>query len=249
MKKHLSVFGLFVRSSIFKILIIAALMSAVELLLFHLELTDSLDAFSAGLGMPTLERVIEGSSLSLCFKFALLLTSATICLPGCNFKSNPGYTLRRLSIDERTVCLHQAIFNMLCYVILAAIQLAAVFGMCRYYTAAAPAEYIGNQTIFLAFYRNEFLHTLLPLNDIVVWIRNILLALSLGTAAAEFTYKQRRRKLSIPFIALAAYTAIRFECEIGSILQLVFIAEIAVIIIAMTLYTLFRTSEEQNDNE
>ena len=58
MKKHLSVFGLYARSSIFKVIGILLLMCAVEIAFFHIELQDTLKAYEiAGSDIVTLERI------------------------------------------------------------------------------------------------------------------------------------------------------------------------------------------------
>ena len=69
--------------------------------------------------------------------------------------------------------------------------------------------------MFLAFWRSEYLHALLPMADSALWIRNGLLLISLGLAAAIFPYKQRRGKYSGSAIAMLPYTLITFERGIG----------------------------------
>ena len=167
MKKHLSVFGFFARSSFFKVLLILLAMCAVEFTFFHFGLKDALEAYEVvGSGMPSLERMFMRAATNVYFRVALALITVVICLPGCEFKSKTSYTMRRLSISERATFFHQAAYNALVYLMLFGVQLVAVFGLSQYYLSVVPEECISNQSMFLAFYRNDFLHSLLPLEDV-----------------------------------------------------------------------------------
>ena len=245
MKKHLSVFGLFTRSSVYKVLLILIAMCAVQSLCFYMEVQDAVAAYEAiGADMASLEKVFEKAAVSVYFRVALVLVSVAICLPGCAFKSNTGYTVGRLSVSERAAFFWQAAYNMLAYWLLLAVQLVTVFGLARYYVAAVPDEFVSNQTIMLAFYRNSFLHSLLPMEDIGLWIRNGLLVLSLGMACAEFPYRQRRHKFSATAIALVSYTIVYFDQSIGKLVYAISSGVIALVIIGEVIYMLTRKDEE-----
>ena len=245
MKKHISVFGLFARSSIFKVLGILLLMCAVEATVFYFELQGALEAFEATGSMISLERTFAMAATNVYFRLALVLVTVVLCLPGCRFKSEPGYTLCRLSVSESATFLHQAAYNALVYVMLIAAQLVAVFAMACYYVAVAPAELVSNQTVTLAFYRSDFLHSLLPMEDVALWIRNGLLVVSLGIAAAEFPYKQRRHKFSAAAMAMVTYTIVWFEQSIGRPGQTVVTLIIFLIVISEVAYSLAKKEEEE----
>ena len=245
MEKHLSVFGLFARSSVYKVLLILIAMCAVQSLCFYMEVQDTVAAYEAiGADVASLEKVFEKAAVNVYFRVALVLVSVVICLPGCEFKSNTSYTLRRLSVSERTIFFYQAAYNMLICCMLIAVQLVTVFGLARYYIATVPAQFISNQTIALAFYRNNFLHSLLPMEDVGLWIRNGLLVLSLGMACAEFPYRQRRHKFSTTAIALVSYTIVLFDRSIGQITYAISSGVVALAIIGEVIYTLTRKDEE-----
>ena len=59
----------------------------------------------------------------------------------------------------------------------------------------------GSQTIFLAFYRSELLHSLIPLEEISRWVRNGVMALGLGACAALEPFLQRRKELPWEILA------------------------------------------------
>ena len=249
MKKHISVFGLFARSSACSVLVILILLCAFEILSFHIQLQDALDTYGATGEMPPLERMFSYASTDVLFKGALVLVTLVLCLPGCSFKSRTGYTLCRLSVSERATFFHQAVYNVLIYLVLMATQLTVAYGLARYYIAMAPAECISNQTLVLAFYRSEFLHSLLPLEDVGLWVRNGLLLLSLGLAAAEFPYRQRRHKFSAVIVGLVLYTIGCFNRSIGSHGNTVLTVAIALTVLGAVIHTLVSKDEEVEENE
>ena len=252
MKKHLSVLGLFVRSSIFSVLGIILLMGAVEALFFHMELNKALTAYTAGVGgsFPLPERLLDRSAVNVYFALAFILTTVVLCLPGCAFRTKTGYTIARLSISETAVTLWQILCNTLMYLLLASAQTVIAYGLCQYYTAAAPAEFTSTQTVFLAFYRHEFLHSLLPLADAALWIRNGLLAISLGVATATFPLKQRAKKVSVMVISIASLSIVFFERGIGEFGQIAINVCILLIAICELLgFVLIGIREEADEDE
>lgn len=250
MRKHLSVFGLFARSSFYKVLLILLAMCATEILFFHIELQNALEVYEAvGSGMSSLERMFARAATNVYFRVALLLITVVLCLPGCQFKSNTSYSLRRLSVSERATFFHQAAYNTLIYFMLVAVQLAVSFGLSQYYTSAVPDECISNQSVVLAFYRSNFLHSLMPFEDVGLWIRNGLIILSFGLVSAEFPYRQRRHKFSSTAIALGIYTVVYFDQNIGQLFHVITTSIIALMIVGEVAYTLTRKNEETVQNE
>ena len=220
-------------------------MCAVEFASFHIEFRGALETYEAtGSGMASLERIFMMAATNVYFRIALALLTVVLCLPGCMFKSNTSYTLRRLSVSERTIFFHQATYNSLAYLILTAVQLTVVFGLSQYYLANAPAECISNQTITLAFYRNNFLHSLLPLEDIGLWIRNGLFMIAYGLAVAEFPYRQRRHKFSTTAIALGIYMVLSFDQSIGQRFHVITSAIIVCMVVGDVIYCLIQKDEE-----
>ncbi len=216
MKKHLSVLMLIAGSTIYKVLGLLAFMAAAEGALFTLTLRGSLTAYEAGLGMTAIETVFLRSRVSLVFAVCFLLLMVLLCTTGCEYGSRQGYTLRRLSVPEQSVFLWQALFNSFCLLLLWAAQLAVALALCRLYAVRAPSGLVSGQTVFLAFYRSSFLHSLIPLSEVSRWARNIFLVLSLGAASANFSYRQRRGKIGAGAIAMASITLVFFSRDIGS---------------------------------
>ena len=215
MRKHLSVLMLIARSTIYKILALFLLIASTEYFLFRLSLKSALNAANAGLGMATLESVISDSRIDWAFAVCLVIMAVLLCMTGCEFGSKQGYTLRRLSISERSVFMWQCIYNILCFFMLWAVQTMIAYTLCKLYLAKVDPGLTSVQTVFLAFYRNDFLHSILPLSEVSRWIRNILLFMCLGIGAAHFPFMQRRGKVGVTIIAMTALSLVFFSRGIG----------------------------------
>ena len=245
MKKYLSVFGLFARGSVYKVLITTVLMAIAEFIVFYHKLKYAI-RLSAEFSMEHLETIIDQSMINWIFPLCALIITLTLFITGSeNNNAKTGYTIRRLSISEREVFFCQTIYNILTYIFLWAVQAVTVFGLCVLYTNSAPTDAVGNQTIFLAFYRNELLHSIIPISDMSIWIRNIFIAIGLGFAAAEFPYKQRRHKNSITAIALLLYIIVFFSSGIGNFINSFMLSFVSICITAESLYTVFIKDEEE----
>ena len=106
------------------------------------------------------------------------------------------YTLMRLSVTRKEVYFIQSVFNMLCYIWFWATQVLVIVLLCYIYVWKAPEGYVTGQTIFLAFYRNDFLHSLLPFEDFPFWIRHILLCIALGLRSSMYLTGEGKAKKS-----------------------------------------------------
>ena len=214
MKKQVSVFMLMARSTVFKITGLLVIMAGVEIGLFSLAFQKVL----AGACL-TLEDFIEESHISLVLGLCFLAMAAVLCLTGCEFGSRQGYTLKRLSISIKMVFLWQSLYNTICFLLLWAAQLGIALLLCKWYVARADPALVSGQTIFLAFYRSDFLHALLPLEETSCWIRNGILALGLGISSAYFPIRQRAGKWGLGIIVLAFAGLAFFPHRLGSFMN------------------------------
>lgn len=183
MKKHLSVLGLWARIYGWQILCVLALMAVFETALFGWRL------FHPEAAPPAAEEVVKGMPL---IAGVAALTALSLLSRGSDESAAVGYTLQRLSIREEAAVLWKAAFNLLCLLGLWAAQAAVALALCLWYAASLPPEYRSGQTVFLAFYRVNFLHNLLPLDDWTCCLRNGALLAALAFASAMRTYKLRR---------------------------------------------------------
>lgn len=209
MRKHLSVLMLAARSTVYKVVGLLLIMAAVQAALFRFALQND---ESSGL-----ELLITQSRVPLVCGVCFLILCALLSLTGCELHgSKLRYTLQRLSVDERTTVLWWAAYNIICLIIFWGVQLAVVLLLCRIYTAQADPARVSGQTVFLAFYRNKFLHSLLPLGETSRYIRNVLLIVGLGVSSACFSFRLRHGEKGIAVIVLAAAAVVFFPQTMGS---------------------------------
>ena len=215
MKKHSSVLMLMARSTIYRVLGLLIVMAVAEAGLFWLRLQQgAID------GNFSLEAIISESRLSwACAAFFLLVN---VILSWGSYTISDTYTAARLSVSGKAVYLWQCIYNTLCYLLFWMVQILIGIGLCRVYEAIAPAEFVSNQTVFLAFYRSKFLHSFLPFEDTWVWIRNILLVVALGVCSSRKPGKNR--KIGIGSCFLIAATGVFFVQGIGEAVALIIAA-------------------------
>lgn len=241
MRKHLSVFMLLSRSTIYKIIALLLLMAVVELGLFWF-------VFSRGVTEEgfALELLVEQSCIFWVFAAGFLLLTLLLGSTTYEASARQGYTLLRLSISPRWVFFWQCVYNLLCYLLFWAVQLLLVMAMSRIYMAKAAPEFLSGQTVFLAFYRNSFLHGLLPLDDVMFWVRNGAMFLALSLCAAHYPQAQRMRRWLMPMI-LTLIMAASFPCEIGNITNCV--AVISVGFFAVYYALMHQSGEEPNHED
>ena len=252
MKKHLSVFMLISRSTIYKVIALFVAMAALEGALFYISLDKALTRpiaeNSVGLqglqGVQNLqaqqpvglESLFTKSLIPWVFAVAFLLLTVLLCLTGCEFGSKQGYTLGRLSISGRSIFMWQALYNTICFFLLWAVQLAVALALCKLYIAKIPTEAVSGQTVLLAFYRNSFLHSLLPLDETSRYICNVFLIIGLGTSSAGFPFKQRRGKFGVNVALLVSTCLVFFTRSMGGFGNDILMILIAITVAAESIY-------------
>lgn len=177
---------LITRSTIYKVIGVLILMTIVEFLLFSWVLSSL-----AGGEIIGLEYAFDNSYIF--FVFAAAFCALVIMLTGLDRrkKAKPEYTLLRLSITEKQIFLWHSLYNFLCFLLFLLLQTLVVMGLCQYYMDSGIDPTVSVQTVFLAFYRNAFLHSLLPLDNPFNMAGNVFLALAMGICCARSTVLQR----------------------------------------------------------
>ena len=145
--------------------------------------------------------------------FCLILS-----LNGCQSDTRLDDTFGRLKTSGRTVFFCQCAYNTLCLLLLWGAQTTIVFLLSRWYLPL-HTESAGHQGLLVDFYRNGFLHGLLPLSEWSRWTRNIVSVWTLGVLMASVPLRQRQgRRTVLPVVtaAAAALTAGGFSSMLGS---------------------------------
>lgn len=208
MKRYVSVFEMIARSSIYKVLLIIAGMVIAQAVCFYMSMISP-----SGL---SLEAYIDQSQYRLIFKIAYVLITLVIVFPGMNIGSIQSYTLQRLRIKEKRIFWLQALYNIFAYVLLWGVQLMVILGSSLIYQNNLPeAGTWSNQSLFLAFYRNEFMHSILPLEDAPGWWVLTFVIIGTGLVVAEFTKQQRCGKFAFELLLMIVAVLISFPRALG----------------------------------
>ncbi len=240
MRQHLSVLMLITRSSIYKVITVLAAMATAQIGLFEYVLQKDLQS-----GSYHLETIVSDSGIAWVFAAAFLIITYIISRTGCKSGSQPGYMIQRLGISERSFFIWQAVYNTAVYILLLATELLLLIALAHHWRSQANQDLIGAQSIFLAFYRNNFMHCICPLDDIWLWTRNGILAIAMGMAAAQYPFRQRRGKTLQVVVTMAAATLAFFVRDLGADVRDFFAISMALIVIGKVVYNLWGGDENE----
>lgn len=198
MKRHKSVLQLFIRSSFLQVLAVCTLVAVSNSIMFFRTWERLTEQYLAGeLQILLLENVIDEARFLGFFVIGMGLITVFLRRVGSNAGGRLEYTLYRLQITPKQVFLWQAFYNGCCYVLFWMVQSVVVFLLGMYFVRTADSSMVTNQSLFLAFYRNDFLHGVLPLEHVAGWLRNFSWFATLGWTVAYDVYVSRRGKHSI----------------------------------------------------
>lgn len=196
----LSIWALLARSSIYKISAALIMVTAAQWALFSGMLRH---AESLG-GRESLDRMLNVAAWPG-FLISLGTAYCILALTQGRMDDRSSRTLMRLRLDRTAIFGIRTVYNVLCLTAVFAVQAALAVAMVRLYGQAAGREEILAQAMFLTFYRNRFLHCLLPLAETGKWVRNGLVVLALGMEAAGGTGKKRAVMQTVLFAAVASW--------------------------------------------
>ena len=211
MRRYGALFQLMVRSTIYKLLAVLAVMGAAEVGLFLSKLGTAWSpdqVLANGVGVTEyypygLADLVQSAHLSLVWTIGVVVFCELLVYVAGRGRSE---TLDRLGLSRREINVLYSIYHIMALVVLYAFQAALAVGLCLLYCKRVDAAYIGPQTIFLAFYRVPLFHSVLPLGDWVQWIFNLVLLIALGavTAAGGQKVRDGGRQLAAPMLAFLA---------------------------------------------
>ena len=210
MSTVLSVWALLAKSSFIKVLAVVFLLAAAETVLF----CDTL----RGDGIASLEVQIEESGARYLFLAALGAVFFILVRTEKILDTAGRYTMMRLRIAGERLFAVKTAYNVLCLLVLFAVQTWLVFWFAYVYGRTPKMQSMGDgrvvvsQVIFMAFYRSDFLHSLFPMAEAGNWVRNVLLLLALGTDAAGRAGRRRQATQ----VALFLLAAVCFTDSIGT---------------------------------
>ncbi len=242
MKKYISVFEMITRSTLYKVLAVIVIMEGIQIRLFRGTMLELIGSESGGL-----ESIVDKSNIVWPLAVAFLLITIFLCQCGCNIGSNQGYTLRRLQISELAVFWLQALYNCLCYVLLWASQAALfVIASGMYMENAIDST---NQTVVIAFYRNAYMHSILPMEDGIGWVILAVIICSCAIASATFPLRQRRGKTDFSIIAVVAMVFLLFPKGIGSDMSFIVFYMLFFILASGVFWSVYLKQKEEKIDE
>ena len=223
MRRYCSVLGLAARCTFWKVLAATMVSCGAEAALFLITLHGwpfviygPDQAWRADNPMG-LEGLIAHSHIALCFGLGLAAVCGTLALPGWEGSGcRTGYTLRRLRVGERALSLLWGGYGTLCLLFYWAAHLGTVLAL-----GAAAMPHLSERAasplaLFLACWRSPYLHALLPLEDVWLWGRNLLLCAALGLGTAAFSHERRHGHRAWGWIPLALGAALLFPLPMGA---------------------------------
>ena len=241
MKKYVSVLSIAVRGSIYKLIGIVLGMGILETGLFVRAIAAGkkldLEQMTAA-DMQGFEHMIDASYIAFVFGIAFMLCYIVLLKAVGDTKgSETDYFYNRLSVGIVPRYVMWCLYGIVCMSMFAAVQIGIVYGLGQLYVHTVQSELVSPQMYFLAFYRNDFLHGLLPMANIGKWIRNFVLFLVLGTEIANYgmTHKQNVAVLSVALMVVASLgQGIRF-----TVLE-VYILLIAIVVLGVNIWSLLK---------
>lgn len=243
MKERMSVFMLMARCSFYKILGLLAVMTTVETGLFFMALNREVNKEGFGL-----EYVIQKSHIAIVFFLAfVILDIILISFVGYGKSGTHRYTLMRLLVTRKEVYFIQSIFNVLCYILFWVTQILVIVMLCYIYIRNVPEGYVTGQTIFLAFYRNDFLHSLLPFEDFPFWIRQILICVALGFRSSMYLSEETKPKRGYGVAWGGLY--VLFIASLGDYMSCIFLGIYAIGCIMIEIHNMNKNGNEKYEEE
>ena len=241
MKQYFSLFLLFLRHSAWKVLLLAAAMADVQMGLFWGLTPDpaahSLEACLAACRTPLAIAVLLG--------FALL--SALLLTDGAKGKHRLSYTLDRLAISPKAVLGCQAIYNILAYLLFWAVQVLTILGL--FWLYQQQGGYVGPQTLYLVTWQDELVHSFLPMEELIRWLRNLVLIVGLAVTVACSAAQLRQKNKPIAFGALVGGTTAAFIQPMGQAPIDMTAILLTLTITGMALYNVLQIGKEEDHEE
>ena len=206
LRAEASVLMLACRRSIYKALSISLICCILQMAAFFIALGD---------GFAAPELVFAASHVGLIGAAGFAALCAALAMRGGAGGSKQDYTVRRLRISTRRVLVLGAIADGAMLLIFWAMQTLTLMALCQEFTVLVP-ESSSVQTVFLAFYRNSYLHGILPLADVGRWMRNIVMLPGLALCLSCFSARRRQGHWGFAAPFLAAVNIFTFSSEMGT---------------------------------
>ena len=217
--------------TIWRVLVITAVTALVQAGLFWFLFPQSVEGVA-----PLPEECLDGAHVALAAAAGLIWLTVMLCR-----RSGGGacrYTVGRLAVSERWLNFSWAIYYMGCLLIFWAGQIFTMTGLLQLYELRG--ETLSVQTTALVWYRQTYLHNLLPGADMMLWCRNFMLVVAWGLCAARCAMARRRgAPVAVEVLGAVALIFLCFRVELYDAYVMGSLGAIVAIVLAgATVYTL-----------
>ena len=252
MKKYLSVIGLAARPAIIIMLVLFTVSGAVQIFMFGRTLPKSVEEYANQLDIQekigrspfskpypdSFPTVMDNSFTKPVFTVSFLL----LCLLLFSLQSigpgKPQYTLSRLRVTPFGISILWAGFYSLCFMLFLFFETIVYFILGRMYLSALSGYGVTLQSIMVMSYRSDLLHSIMPLRESVIYIRNIFMCLGLGISVSYFTYNLRIfSRVSFLPVFFAVFSVLSFPRNMGAFGWCIFYCLLTVILVAYMIYS------------
>ena len=237
MRKHVAAAGMYIRINILRVIAILLITLAAEVLLF---------CRAASLPNTGLEDIIDRSGVMWVMAAAFILLTVQLCAAGGDRGGRQNYTLQRLALQERTVTFWQMAVNALFYLLFWTLQGLALIILCA--VMRDSGDTLSGQALFLACWRSPLLHGLIPMGEVLIWIRNVCFCAVLGIVTAKFSWCRRRGKFGVGVLFAAAACLLSFPREVGKAVEDTLVT-LFLLTVAAAAVTGIVTEEEEDDEK
>lgn len=241
MRRAATVWMAAARQIIWKLFLVIIVMAAAEIILIrqYIPAAEVINGVSFG-------RRLESAGLRHIYCGAVVALTLILCWQGMDRSgSRTKYTLQRLSVGEPAVTTLWAAFHVGCYVILWAVQILLVLFFWRRYQTWWIGHEAPQLELFVEFYLDGFLHSLLPMADLYRWLRVGSFVLCIGTATAYYGFAQRRGKLFPAALPIAVVNWVFFGQSIGYAGMDVFLFCVHLAMLSTHLLKIWRGEDEK----
>ena len=210
MNKYLSIIELNAKRSLWKVLIVLAVMGAAQFLLArNLMVNGRVYPGTDGQSYTSVEDIAStGTRFCICYAAAILLIFLAICAKSFR-KGGSSYRPMMLEVSERCVILLNAVYNAACYFLAWAVTAMMILAAIQVYKAQ-PQFMTGAQHIYLRIWDSRALLNFLPLDDTAVLVSMIMITLSLGILTAGATERLSRRNFPLLCAVMIAASVLVF---------------------------------------
>ncbi|MBQ9765600.1 MAG: hypothetical protein IJW18_05345 [Lachnospiraceae bacterium] len=232
--KDISALALLIKSSLYKILALIVEMTIIEFFIFYY-------IIDKGQNFAESELMITKAYIPYTFLAMLAIAFMVLCFSEKGLDKKSGYTIQRMRISKKRFFVIKTIYNVFCIVLLFVVQTLVAIVLIRNHNVELIKGEHEYQQLFLAFYRNDFLHSLFPMAEVLRWIRNVLLVLALGMQAAV-----SEKKSHVGDFCLISLTVSWFSIGMGTSVMDVFCYIAYLIVIAVALVRVFSDWSEED---